>query len=239
MTIRSLFLTVSLFLSVGIAFGAAEEPVDEDTRRETTYFLGNVAEAKAPLFQFFSEFQNTDAAKSESSWAYDTAGDESDEATNLNGDLTAAPASQSIAGKESAETGTAALAASRASDNASFFHAYDFSVPFSDSILEKNGFWGHIDDDNQPVSATPLASESADMQRINALFFFDKKAFSNDLIDARIMSERSNIDDLLKKEETFSSPLSTPFSMLFILIGFGIILVIYTAPMNGNGTGNE
>lgn len=200
MKLRRLFPAAALCLFVGAALAVEEEPADGDSRRELIYSFGEVtASAKEDNSMAEALIQYAGASDPGNGW----------------------PESVSYLNDESEETDDT-------------LREYDFAVPFDESVTDSIGFVGFIDDYGERVlpggSATTAGDSSLD-KTIYSIFYFEKKAYRNTPNTIRILSERSLSENLEKKEEDDSiiTPLSAPFSLLIMILGFGVLMVTYTS----------
>ena len=200
MKLRRILPAAALFLSFGIAFAVAEEPFNEDSREELTYSFGEAA-ASAGKNNAMSTtlLQYAEASDPGNGWP-DTVAYQND--------------------------GSAATV-----DDAPRY--YDFSFPFDEGVTEKIGFVGFLDDDGEIVlSPGGAAAGNPPLDKTTySILYFEKKAYRNAPDTVRIMSERSLSEDPEKDEdeELLIAPLSGPFSLLVLILGFGIVVVTYTS----------
>lgn len=217
----NIFLAAVLFFSVGIVSAVAEEPDDEDTRRETIYFLGNPVAAQGN-YAFSQHLYDTakisvlDETQSKYSVIAQTAAGDTP-AADKNGDNTA-----------SASLGNA-LTTHRAYDETSI---YDLSKSFEYSFSQKLGFTGQNDSDTASGS-TEANAETSDNSKLSdngaySILVFEKKAFKNDQNRPQITGASGRRNGEIKKKEEFRSPVSAPFMMLVFLLCICIILVMST-----------
>ena len=232
----------------GIAFAVSEDPVDEEIRRETIYSFSGTAAGDRDTYARYPDyeagnntlpaalFQYVGIVGMESGWTYDAAGYNNGDIPPFNGDLTRSdvPAYRSEAGSEPAEDVPEGSIPFRTSGvDGDELHAYDFSIPFDDSVTEEIGFTGRFDDDGRPVSFAANTAGSGDSRSSDkgmaSSLFFDKNAFNIDSNRARIMSGNSRFGEFEDEKEFIGTPFSIPFALLCFALGLGIILVIHTA----------
>ena len=201
MKLRSIFSAATLCLSVGIAFAVAEEPADEDSRRELIYSFGEAAaSAKEDNTMAKALLQYAGASDPENGWP-DTVAYQNDGSTETDDDA---------------------------------FRDYDFSIPYDESMTEKIGIVGLMDDNGELISATSstTATDNSPLDKASdSILFFEKKAYRNAPDLTKITFESSISEDYegKKEEESLIVPLAAPISLLILIIGFGVILVTYTS----------
>jgi len=252
MNLRNALLHAVCF-SLGIAFAAAEEPADENTRRETTYLFGEVTATEGTSTYaryFFASAENDASDMSRFDYDNGSAGIESDRneysdgykkedviprihAASYSGD-TRSP--QLSAESESATTGTASQAASRgpAKDGEDALRVYDFSVSFDDSVSEAIGFT-ESNDRNKPVFFFESTAEQPDnpLMSDNAYTFltFEKNTFTIEQNRVQLLSGNSYTDNDEKETifDIISTLISIPFAMVSVAVCLGLILVAFTS----------
>ena len=201
MKLRRIFPAAAVCFSIGIAVAAAAEPADEDSRRELIYSFGELAASAGD-----------DNAVTGTMLRY--AGT-SDPETGW---------SDKVAYQNDGSTETA--------DDA--LRDYDFSIPFDESVTDRIGVVGYMNDDGELVSSpgsTAAANNTPPDKASYSILYFEKKAYRNAPDMTKIMSERSlseNPEDN-EEEELLIAPLSAPFSLLVMILGFGIVVVTYTS----------
>lgn len=248
MNLRSVLLPAVSF-SLGIAFALAEEPADENTRRETTYLFGDVTntEGTSTYARFFfdsaendtsnmTRFEDNGSAGIESGRNDYSAGYRKNDviprihAASFSGDSR----SLSHAENESAKNGTAPQAALPDSGNGEALRWYDFSVSFDDSVSEEIGLTRRKDG-NTPLFPFEGIAEPPVISRLsnNAYSFlaFEKNTFTAEQNRAQLLSGNSYTDN--SEEETIfdliSTVISIPFAMISVAVCSGLILVAFTS----------
>lgn len=253
MRLRFLF-AAALFLSFGIAFAIAMEPADERTRRDTIYpFRNPTPPERNNIFAryFFDNDGNntltiilnpyigiteTEKVQSLYSAGYISKSkprNSSDEDVPLSDVKTP----QSDDGSGQAETETAAPAGNRVVDE-DCFPVYDFSIPFDESITEEIGFTGLYDSDDENELGF-LRNEDKDpddsQQSENgpySFLVFEKKAFHNSPNRGQILfggDYKKKFKKIDGDDDENSVPFALPLSMLFLAIGTGILLTMFTS----------
>lgn len=250
MNLRSVFSHAVVF-SLGIAFAVAEEPADENTRRETTYLFGDVkdTEGTSTYARFFYDSAENDTSDM-TRFQYDgTAGIESGRndysAGYKKSDVIPRIREASFSGEtrpplppeesesETDETAPQA-AASYEPDNGEPLRVYDFSISFDDSVPEEIGFTRNKDG-NSPVFPFEGIAEPTDNSRLsdNAYTFlaFEKNAFTAEQNRAQLLSGNSYTDNDDEKTifDLISSVISIPFAMISVAVCSGLILVAFTS----------
>ena len=248
MKLRNIPLSAVLFLFVGIASAAAEDPADEDARRETIYTSGAAAvpEVGNTYAQYFLETAGNDSL-STALFRYDGAVATEDvgyaadyEKDGVNAAFHDDPASvddeasPSDAAEKSGETEPDASDVSRA-PGSDGLHAYDFTVPYEYSITSEIGFTGPedgADDPDAAVAESPVAASDdsrASDKGFQLVLAFEKNAFKNSQIKAQFIEGDSRIE---AEEEAGILSLSTPIALLFVGLGVGIVVVMHTVTEN-------
>lgn len=231
MMLRNCFLTVVLF-SAGIAFAFAEEPIDEDTFRETTYSFDSSAA---------TERLNTSKLSFRK-----TAGNEAGDSARFEHDIIAGTGSgqsdytiEEI--KKSISPAFHEDSTSAATDANKSLRVYDLSTSFHDSIPEEIGFIARSDVDNPLVFSEVFVEAPNNSQLPNqetfSLLAFDKKVFTSANNWGQILSGGYYYEG--EEEESafllFSSMITIPFAILSITLGIGFLLIMYTS-ITGNKT---
>ena len=230
MKLRNCFFT-AVFFSVGITFALAEEPVDEDTFRETTYTFNNSTAANS---------LNADALT-----FWKSAGSEADNSTLFESNRIAGNGNggndytigyrNDVQSPSGHEVSTTAAPAGNES-----LRVYDFSKSFYDSVTEDIGFTARSDLDNpldfsevfvEAPTNTPLPT-----QETFSLLAFDRKVFTSAHNWGQILSGGYYYEE---EEENaffqFSSMITIPFTILVITLALGFLLVLHTSS-SGNRT---
>ena len=200
----NIFLAAVLFFSVGIVSAVAEEPDDEDTRRETIYLLGNPVVTKGD--QTFTQT------------VYDIANE-----TILSETQT------KYSGIVQTESGSNTETVWNKDDED---RIYDFSTSFAYSITKEIGMVGQNNGETE-LDSTEADSEASDNLQLSdngayAIFVFEKRAFKNVQNRPQITGGSSNRTAELKVDDYSRSPVSTPFMMLVFMFCFFVILVMAT-----------
>ena len=228
MKLRNWFLTAVVF-SVGVAFVPAEEPVDEDTFRETTYSLDNFSTAEGlnayPLsFCKSAGNEEIDAAMFEH---FSIAGTGSGRNDNGAGDK---------------DDGTSPSfhedSTSASPDGNELLRIYDLSASFYDSITEEIGFTARGERENPLVfsDAKPETPDNSQMPtpEIFSLLTFDKNVFTNEQNWGQILSGGYYFGE--EEEESafllFSSMITIPFAILSVALSVGFLLILFTSILN-------
>lgn len=256
MNLRNVFLSAVIF-SVGIASAVAEEPADENTRRETTYLFGDSAAEGTSSYTRFLDFAENDPADAmlfEHSGSNGSESGLSDYSVGYTkGDIylkrheASTPADSRdpllSAEKDPAKDETAQQAASRLSDeDIVALHFYDLSVSFADSVSETIGFTGR-DNRNNPLVFFEVAAETPDNLLLSdngsyKFLSFEKNAFSEESNRAKLLSGNTlaDYDDEENIFDIISSLLSIPFALVSIALCSGLMLVMFTS--TGKKTNN-
>ena len=225
MKLRNYFLT-AVFFSVGIASAFAEEAVDEDTFRETTYTFDNSI-AGGGLNAYSLSFSKTagntpdDSTMFERDGATDTGSGRNDYSTDYKND-----GISSTYHEDSAST---------APDENKSLRVYDLSTSFYDAVTEEIGFTAHGDVKN------PLVFSDVMVQAPNKSQLPNQETFSLLSFDKRMFTSAHNWGQILSggyyyegdEEENafllFSSMITIPFACLSITFGVGVLLIMYTS----------
>lgn len=218
MKICNILLAVALFLSVGIIVAVAEEPADEDTRRDDIYTFGNSTAVKGKN-AFTQYFYNTPRSNPLTI------------TLPLYKGIAETESGRSLYSVENRFTISNANA-----DEASYadneMHVYDFDSSFDDSVMEKIGFIGRYVKDNVPDPFLVNARAPEGFQSLDngtyAVLAFDKKVSKDSQNRPKIMSDGSYLGDYKETQDYSASPYSAPMSLLLLLICFCIILVMHT-----------
>ena len=223
MKLRSYHLAAALFLFAGIAFAVALEPADEDSRRETIYtFHSPIATESRKTFErlFYDTARKEDLtikllqyssiAETESVW-----GSYSTEDHNGGGNTGSAAAPDSD-GRVAGEDG---------------FHVYDLAAPFGDRITEDIGFTGRRGGEYELNFGEAETREPEQYQLpengASGILVFDKSFFLANENKAQILFGDPYAGDF-NDNDVVALPLALPIALLFLAIGAGIVLIIFT-----------
>lgn len=246
MKLRNILLPAVLFLFAGIASAAAEDPADEDARRETIYTPGAAAvpEVGNTYVLYFLDTAGDDSL-STGLFRYDGADATEDisyadgyekngaDAAIHDGSASDDDSSRSDAGEDPGNVETAGLAASIA-PGGDGLHAYDFAVPYDNSITSEIGYTGREDSAEEPDSAVtePAVSENSRVsdKGSQSILAFEKNAFKNGQIKAQFIASTSRLEDSEEESELLS--LSLPIALLLAGVVIGIVVVIHTVTEN-------
>ena len=244
MKLRNILLSAELFLFAGIASAVAEDPADEDARRETIYITGAaVPEAGNNYMQYFLDTAGNgslgtalfryDGAAATEDVGY-AAGYEKDDANEaFHDDPASADNKATDAGGDPGETGMTAPAESRPSGSDGL-HAYDFALSYDYSITPEIGFTGREEgaDNSDSAIAEPAASDDSRVpdKGPQSVLVFEKNAFKNGQINAQLIENDSRLED--SEEEGGILSLSGPIALLLVGVGIGIVLVMHTVTEN-------
>ena len=248
------FFPAAFFLAFGIAFAFAVEPADEADRRETIYPFRVPASAESNniFFQYFFENAGNNAltitlipyngitgiTETENIWSFYTAkhvfNNSADTPSDEDLPLSDAGMTQSDPGSMPTEAETTAPRANRVADE-DMLSVYDFSIPFNESIPEEIGFTERSDgdDENEPgflrdEFKEPKDSQSPDNGLYSSLVF-NKKAFLNSPNTFNILFGGAYGKSFKEKTDEAGISFSTPLALFFLVLGAGIILVMYTS----------
>ena len=223
MKLRIFLLLAALVLFAGSGFVVAEEPFDEDTRRETIYFLGNPVASQDDYFftRFFSnpakngilsetvpQYGGVDLIESETA-SYFHKADQKGNDTNT----------------EVHEDSTT----HRTEDKNS---VYEFANSFQSSITEKIGVMKQNDtivilDSREDDAEASDEFQSSDNGTYSSLVF-DKKTIRNDPNRPKFISGSAYTGDFKEEDLFLHSPLSAPITLLIFMFGFCIVLIMAT-----------
>ena len=222
MKLRNLLLVAALFFSAGAAF--AEEPVTQDDVLQTTYDFGTTTKGyyystngNNALTVTLLQYAGT--AVDESGWTYFVVGYKADGTTQTFYEpLTLS--NENITGRELTADEIAALTTYRSPGDDKLY-AYEFTVPFDESVTEKIGFAGRNGSDGKLVYSIVNVAKENDFhfsdKTTKSILFFGKNDFENGKLKAQIMSDGIVV----------GSPLPAPVVTLLIALGFGAMLVMY------------
>lgn len=254
MVFRNIFSAAILFFSAGIAFAAAEEPADEETRRETTYLVFNpaTADSKTLYTRYFYDPagnnrltiqlpQYNGITETESVWSHFSTGSNPGDAqgaslenpprSNANDD----GVDNDSAARYTAETGHAEPESSNSAENrvvGDMRGAYDFSIPFEDSITEAIGYTGSGDTETgfgvSEIETVRTVNGQQSDEGVYSILVFEKKAASNNPNRAKILFEEANADMFNYDDGYNNSPLTIPIVLFFFVLGAGVFLVFFT-----------
>ena len=225
MKLRNCFLT-AVFFSVGIAFAIAEETVDEDTFRETTYTFDNSSTAErfnAYNLSFSKSARNkaADSTRLESNGVDETGSGGNAYAIGYKND------DANLISEGNSDT--------TAPDKNNSPNVYDLSISFYDSIPEEIGITARADVEN-PLVFTDIIAEAPNNiqlppQETFALLFFDKNVFTSAHNWGQILSE-SYYYNVVEEDNAFvlfGSMITIPFACLSVTLALGYLLIIYTS----------
>ena len=239
----------AVFFSLGIAFAVAEEPADENTRRETTYLFGDVttAEGTSTYARFFYDSAEYDAsdmtrfgdgsARSENGRNDYSDGYKKDDiiprihAASYSGD---APPPRPPAESDSATNATAPQTASSDSDGSKALRFYDFSISFDDCVSEEIGLTRRNDGD-EPLFPFEVVVKPPDISLLSdnaySFFAFEKNTFTAEQNRAQLLSGNSYTKNDNEESifDIISSLFSIPFALVSIAVCSGLILVGFTS----------
>ena len=247
----NILLAAALFLFVGIVFADAEEPAEEDTRRDTIYSSGSPAVAKGNSFftQYFYNPERKKAlsiklpryngiAKTESIWIYYYSGEDIDNSANAAPDDALPPSGprmiQPGEGGSLADAGAGGVNTKHADDEHGI---YDLTVPFDHSVADGTDFAGAGESDtvldfHEFKAGTSNELQSSEKKGVRLVLVFVEKAFYNSQNRARILSGITYVGDFEDEDKYATSPLSVPLALFFVALGVGILLVMYTTVGN-------
>lgn len=251
MRLRNFFPATAFFLTFGVAFAFALEPVDENTRRETIYPFRYPASAESNnifVQYFFDKTGNKtltiklipykSITEAEDAWSFHTSEHIFNNSTNTPSDedlpLSDDRIPQSDTESIPTEAEATAPTAKRVVDE-DRVPVYVFSIPFDDSISEEMGFTGSqdSDDENELSFLKDEFKESKDSQLSdNGLYsslVFNKKAYLNSPNSTHILFGGDYGKSFKKKDDDAGISFSTPVALFFLTLGAGIVLVMYTA----------
>jgi len=241
----------ALFLFVGIVFADAEEPADEDMRRDTIYSSVNPAAVKGNSFftQYFYNPERKKAlsiklpryngiAKTENIWTYYYSGEDIDKGANAAPDDALHPS-----GSRTNQPGEGGFLADSGAGGVNLKHAddergiYDLTVPFDPSVAAGADFAGAGESDtvldfHEFKAGTSNELQSSEKKGARLVLVFVEKAFYNSQNRARILSGITYVGDFEDEDEFAPSPLSAPLALFFVALGVGILLVMYTTVGN-------
>lgn len=234
MKLRNWFLTAAVIFSVGIACVSAEEPVDEDTFRETTYTFDNFTTAegaKANPLSFCKTPGNEaiDSNLFEHFGAAENGNGRNDVGTGSENGATS-PSFQNSPTPYTHEDSTSA-----APDENESLRIYDLSASFYDSITEDIGFTARGEREN-PLVFFDAKAETPDNSQlptpeIFSLLTFNKNVFTNAQNWGQILSGGYYFGE--KEEESafllFSSMIIIPFAILSVALSAGFLLILFTS----------
>jgi len=231
MILRNCFLTAALF-AVGIVFAFAEEPIDEDTFRETTYSFDNSTAAEDLNTNSLS-FSKTAGNEAGDSTLFEHIG--VDETGNEPNDYTIGYTIGGITpvfheDSESADP-----------DENESLPIFDFSVSYYDSITDEIGFTARADVENPLVFSEVFAEAPNNSQLPNqetfALLFFDKQIFTSAHNWGQILSGGYYFGETEEESAflSFSSMMTIPFAILSVGLSIGFLLIMFTS-ITGNKT---
>ena len=242
----NILLAAALFLFVGIVFADAEEPADEDTRRDTIYSSGSPAAVKGNSFftQYFYNPERKKAlsiklpryngiAKTENIWTYYYSGEDIDNGANAAPDDALHPSgSRTIQPGEGvlADAGAGGVNKKHADDERGI---YDLTVPFDHSLADGADFAGAGESDtvldfHEFKTEASDELQSSEKSGVYPILVFVEKAFYNSQNRARILSGITYVGDFEDEDKYTTSPLSVPLALFFVALGVGILLVMYT-----------
>ena len=228
MKLRNCFLT-AVFFSVGIAFAIAEDAVDEDTFRETTYSFDNFTTAGS-LKDYSLSFCKTAGDNTDGSISLETDGIAGTGSWRT--DYTIDYKNNGISPASHADSTPAAPDPNESS------RIYDLSVSFYDSVTEEIGFTAHGDVENPLVFSdvkpeTPNNSQLPNQETFS-LLSFDKKIFTSAHNWGQILSGGYYYEG--EEEESafliLSSMITIPFALLSVVLGTGFLLIMFTSTGN-------
>ena len=252
MKLRNVFSFAVIFFA-GIAFAVAEEPADENMRRETTYLFGRSVVTEGtkiytPSFVYSTaenngddttQFERSGFTGNESGRDDYSAGYRNDGINKKRNEAESADRQEQepefSEEDEPEKDETAAPETSSTSDGNETLHIYEFSVPFDDRVTETIGFTGGDGVDNPLVFAEviPKLPDNSQLSDDGSYLFlsFEKNAFTNDENAAKILTGDS-YDDEGEEESVFdiiSKSFTIPFALLSIVVCGGLILVMFTS----------
>ena len=224
MILRKCFPT-AVFFSVGIAFAIAEEPVDEDMFRETTYTF-DISGAAERFNTYNLSFSKTTGTKAGDATLLEANG--FDEAGSGRNDYTTGH--ENDGGSLTFQEDSASVAP----DRNELRNIYDLSVSSYDSIPEGIGFIAHKDVDNPLVFTDIIAEAPNNFQLPNqetiSLLSFDRNVFTRARNWGQILS--GYYYEVGKKENElvlFGSMITIPFACLTVALGVGFLLIMFTS----------
>ena len=256
MVFRNIFSAAILFFSADVAFAVAEEPADEETRRETTYTIFNpaTADSKTLFARYFYDPagnnrltirlpQYNGIAETESVWNHFSTGFNPGGAQGASKEDLPRPNDNDddndnnpATVQSTAETGLAEPEPANPAENhiAGDIHSvYDFSVHYENSITEAIGHTGRGDTENgfgvPEIETERLGNGQPPDNGVYSILVFEKEASSNILNRAKIHFEETNADMFNDDDGYKSSPLTIPIALFFFMIGAGFLLVFFTS----------
>ncbi len=239
-----LFLSVTFFLFAGAGYAFADESADENTLREITYAFGNPDPAKGED-AFIRYFHQTDEknvltitlskyssiAETERVWkSFSTDYKNSGTNASFGGSSVSADEQAAQAASESrfADAETGGANANRTDDE---LMVYKIDVPFDKSAVDKAGIAGYDDRDTLFVFPEVKTETSESVQLSDggtySILVFEKKAFANSQNRSIILFGGSYAKSA-EEEDYSTSPYAIPLAILFLAIGCGIVLAMFT-----------
>lgn len=244
MRVFIIFLSVVFFPFISAGYAFADEPADEDTRREITYAFGNHDPAKGEN-AFIRYFHHTDKNivltitlsryssidETEKVWkSFST--DYKNGGTNASfdgsSDYANEQAAQAASESRFADAETGGANANRTDDE---LMVYKIDVPFDKSAVDKAGTAGYDDSDTLFVFPEVKTETSEGVQLSDggtySILVFEKKAFANSQNRAKILFGGSYTQSA-EEADYSTSPYAIPLAILFLTLGGGIILAMFT-----------
>ena len=244
MRVFIIFLSVVFFPFISAGYAFADEPADEDTHREITYAFGNPDPAKGEdaFIRYFHHIgenivltitlsRYSIIAETERVWkSFST--DYKNNGTNVSfgGSSVSADEQAAQAASESrfADAETGGANANRPDDE---LLVYKLDVPFDKSAIDKAGIAGYDDSDTLLVFPELKTETSEGVQLSDggtySILVFEKKAFANSQDRAKILFGGSYTQSA-EEEDYSTSPYAIPLAILFLTIGCGIVLAMFT-----------
>ncbi|MBR4255444.1 MAG: hypothetical protein IKQ16_10185 [Lentisphaeria bacterium] len=239
MNLRNILLPAVLFLSVGLASAVAEDPLDEDARRETIFtFGGAVPEGDNAYARFLLDAAENDPLCAALLLRYGGAAEMENGGFSVDYERDGAHAvSQEASGPDDAASAAEAGSGKAATAGSAAFRnhgddarrAYDFAISFEDSVTEEIGIAGREDGAEKnvfSVAETGASDDSRLLDKGTAVLFFEKNACKNGQISSQFIVSSSRLED--SEEEDGILSLSTPIALLLVALGGGIVIVIHT-----------
>ena len=228
MKLRNCFLSAVIF-SVGTAFAFAEEPVDEDTFRETTYTFNSSSVAEGFNASTLSFCKTAETNASDATMSDNNGNDETWRERN---DYTIGYKNNDISPLSQEDSNSAAP------DKNESLRVYDFSLSFYDSVTDEIGFTARGDRENPLVFSDVIAEAPINSQLPNqeifSLLSFDKNVFTNSQNWGQILTGGYYYEE--EEEENafllFSSMITIPFAILSVSLGVGFLLIVFTSTRN-------
>ena len=196
----NIFLAVAVFLSVGIAFAVAEEPIDGEPGRETVQTSGSD--------QVITLSRYRDIAGTESRWTSYSAG------------------KKHVDIKALLETTFAPYRTDDELQVYEFAISFDNSITKTIGVTERNDSYQPSvfpDAGAESSDGSPSSDNGA-----YAILVYEKKVFRDGMNRPKTMSGGFYGDNIKEEDDVSKSPLSTPILLLVFMLTFCIILIIST-----------